>query len=222
MNSISVENFLKNIYTLKNDEGEKASASNLSSRLGISAPAITDMAKKLSAKGLLIYEPYKELELTPNGLDIAINVIRRHRIWELFLHKVLNLDLSEVHTEAEMLEHQTSDWLLSKIDNYLGHPHFDPHGDPIPRPDGSIYRHKNAKKMNELSEGDHCTIVRLIYSDNDVQQMFKHYKIKTDSTFKVIKIFKLDGSMEIELNGRNINLSKTIQKRIYCKNLTTI
>ncbi|WP_430931500.1 metal-dependent transcriptional regulator [Saccharicrinis sp. 156] len=219
MNSTSVENFLKNIFTLKNDEGEKASMTNLSMRLGISGPAITDMAKKLSAKGLVNYEPYKELELTPQGLNFAIKVIRRHRIWEMFLHQVLKMDLDEVHMEADMLEHQTSDRLLAKMDDYLGKPKFDPHGDPIPGTDGSIQRHKNAIKMNECEEGEQYKIVRLIYADEEVQQMFKHYKVETGKSFKVVKMFALDNSMEIEFDGRKVHLSPVLQKKIYCKYL---
>ncbi len=217
MNSISVENFLKNVFTLKYDEGEKASTSNLSVRLGISGPAITDMAKKLAAKDLLIYEPYKELQLTDAGKNVAIKVIRRHRIWEMFLHQVLDLDLTEVHNEAELLEHQTSDNLLEKLDEYLNFPEFDPHGDPIPQADGSIIKHKNAIKLDQLSNGDKGTIVRLIYADEEVQQLFEHYKIETGASFKILKVFKLDKSMEVDLNGNKIHLSQTIQKRIFCK-----
>lgn len=132
MNSTSVENFLKSIFTLRHDEGEKSSTTNMAMRLGISGPAVTDMAKKLSVKGLVVYAPYKELELTPAGLSLAVKVIRRHRLWEMFLYRVLKMDLGEVHREAEILEHQTSDSLLEKIDDYLGRPKFDPHGDPIP------------------------------------------------------------------------------------------
>ncbi len=221
MNSISVENFLKNVFTLKNDEGEKASTTNLSARLGITGPAITDMAKKLSIRGLINYQPYKELELTQEGESIAIKVIRRHRLWEMFLHTVLDMDLSEVHTEAEKLEHQTSDKLLDIMDNYLGKPDFDPHGDPIPKADGSIHKHENAVKMDQLSEGDHCQIVRLIYTDNEVQQLFKYYNIETKSSFIVTKIFALDKSIEIELNAQQIILSQAIQKKIYCTIINT-
>ncbi|WP_066628301.1 metal-dependent transcriptional regulator [Labilibacter marinus] len=219
MNSISVENFLKNIFTLQNDEGEKASTSIMSARLGISGPAITDMAKKLSAKGLITYQPYKELELTTEGKAIAIKVIRRHRIWEMFLHQVLKMDLSEVHNEAEMLEHQTSDNLLEKMDTFLNHPKFDPHGDPIPHEDGTIQRHKNAVKMEDLKEGDNCKIVRLIYSDEEVQQLFNHYNIETNLSIKIIKVFKLDKSMDVELNEQRIHLPAAIQKRIFCQHI---
>ena len=216
MNSTSVENFLKNVFTLKNDEGEKASTSNLSARLGISGPAITDMARKLALKGLISYQPYKELELTEKGKEIAITVIRRHRLWEMFLHQVLKMDLSEVHSDAERLEHQTSDSLLARIDDFLGNPKFDPHGDPIPTADGTIHKHKNMLKMNQLKEGDNAIIVRLIYADEEIERIYNHFDLQPDKPIKVKKIFALDQSMEIEIEGQNILLSPAIQQRIFC------
>ncbi|SMO76456.1 iron (metal) dependent repressor, DtxR family [Saccharicrinis carchari] len=216
MNSTSVENFLKNVFTLQYDEGEKASASKLSLRLGISGPAITDMAKKLSSKSLINYQPYKEIELTEKGKEIAITVIRRHRLWEMFLHQVLNMDLSEVHTEAECLEHQTSDRLLARLDDFLGNPKFDPHGDPIPHADGTIQRHKNSVKMDQLQEGDSAKIVRLIYADEEIERLYDHYEIRTNKQFSVKKIFALDQSMEIQMDDQKILISPTLQKRIFC------
>ena len=216
MNSTSVENFLKSIFTLKHDEGEKSSTTNMAMRLGISGPAVTDMAKKLSVKGLVVYAPYKELELTPAGLSLAVKVIRRHRLWEMFLFRVLKMDLVEVHREAEILEHQTSDSLLEKIDDYLGRPRFDPHGDPIPRMDGVIQKHRGAFKMTECVEGKRYCIVRLIYGESEVQQLFSHYKVETGKRFEVIKLFSLDGSMEVDMEGCRVLLSATIQKRVYC------
>ena len=216
MNSTSVENFLKNVFTLRNDEGEKASTSNLSARLGISGPAITDMARKLASKGLIRYEPYKELELTEKGKEIAITVLRRHRLWEMFLHRVLKMDLSEVHSDAERLEHQTSDRLLARIDDFLGNPKFDPHGDPIPTADGTIHRHINVLKMNQLKEGDNAIIVRLIYADEEIERIYNYYDLQTDKQLVVKKIFALDKSMEIEIDGQNILLAPAIQQRIFC------
>lgn len=216
MNSTSVENFLKNVFTLRNDEGEKASTSNLSARLGISGPAITDMARKLASKGLIRYEPYKELELTEKGKEIAITVLRRHRLWEMFLHRVLKMDLSEVHSDAERLEHQTSDSLLARIDDFLGNPKFDPHGDPIPTADGTIHRHINVLKMNQLKEGDNAIIVRLIYADEEIERIYNYYDLQTDKQLVVKKIFALDKSMEIEIDGQNILLAPAIQQRIFC------
>ncbi|TLX74035.1 metal-dependent transcriptional regulator [Labilibacter sediminis] len=220
MNSVSVENFLKNIFTLKEDEQKKASTSILAERLGISGPAVTDMAKKLSLRGLILYQPYKEIELTDEGLKIAIRILRRHRIWEMFLHQVLHMDLSEVHNEAELLEHQTSDALLHKIDQYLGSPEFDPHGDPIPKEDGSIRKHTNAQRMDKFKEGETCQVVRLIYGSGDMQEYFTYYGITPNISFQVIKIFSIDQSMEIEIENKTITISLAVQQRIYCTTKT--
>lgn len=216
MNSVSVENFLKTLYTLKHDEKKKLSATNLSERLSISTPAITDMAKKLAKKGYVVYAPYKAMALTDEGERIAIRVLRRHRLWELFLHKVLNLDLKEVHQEAELLEHQTSDKLTKCIDDYLGCPDFDPHGDPIPKDDGTVKGHENAIRLNELNEGDECTILRLIYGSGDLNDFFSHYEIEPNQVLKIIKLFKLDESIEVEKEDKRFAISLPIQRRMIC------
>ena len=148
--SVSTENFIKSIYLLKSDYGLKANSSNLSKQLNISHAAVTDMSRKLAIKGWIVYEKYKEITLTPDGEKMALNIIRRHRLWELFLSSVLNIPVTKVHQEAEILEHQTSDFLIDKIDEYLGKPNFDPHGDPIPDFEGKL------PKNNNISPG-RCT-----------------------------------------------------------------
>jgi len=216
MNSVSVENFLKTLYTLRYDEKKKTSATNLSERLSISNPAVTDMAKKLAAKGYIDYAPYKAMLLTKEGEKVAIRVLRRHRLWELFLHKVLDLDLKEVHQEAELLEHQTSDKLTKCIDEFLGCPDFDPHGDPIPKDDGTVKVHENALRLNELNEGDECTVLRLIYGSGDLNDFFTHYDIEPNQTLKITKCFKLDESIEVEKNEKRFAIPLPIQRRMIC------
>ena len=129
--SVAAENFIKSIYLLKSDYGIKASSSILSKQLNISHSAIAEMSRKLALKGWLVYMKYPAINLTQYGKKLALNVIRCHRFWELFLAQVLNISLSHVHKEVEILEHQTSDLLIEKINEYLGNPNFDPHGDPF-------------------------------------------------------------------------------------------
>lgn len=131
-NSVSVENIVKAIYSL-HTLGENVKTGVLAEKLNVSAAAITDISRKLSAKGIIDYEKYKGLNLTMKGRRIAINVIRKHRLWETFLHETLGLSLTEIHDEAENLEHQTSDFLADKLSEYLGHPEKDPHGQEIPK-----------------------------------------------------------------------------------------
>lgn len=130
-NSVSVENIVKAIYS-SHTLGENVKTGTLAEKLNVSAAAITDISRKLSAKGIIDYEKYKGLSLTMKGRRIALNVIRKHRLWETFLHETLGLSLTETHDEAENLEHQTSDFLADKLSEYLGHPDKDPHGQEIP------------------------------------------------------------------------------------------
>jgi DtxR family transcriptional regulator, Mn-dependent transcriptional regulator len=134
--SVSIENFIKAIYKQGIHSVADTRLSTIARLLSISNAAATDMARKLAKKGIVNYVKYKPLSLTEYGLNLALNVIRKHRLWESFLYKTLNLSLHEIHREAELLEHQTSDLLAEKIENYLGFPATDPHGDPIPALNG--------------------------------------------------------------------------------------
>lgn len=137
MASISIEDFLKNVFTLIN-LGGKATTTKLARRLNVSNAAITDMSRKLARQNLINYEKYKDITLSPEGEKIALSVIRRHRLWELFLNDVLKIPWENVHDEAERLEHHTSEYLINEIDKFLGFPQVDPHGDPIPDAKGKI------------------------------------------------------------------------------------
>lgn len=133
MSTISKENYLKVIFNQNELVNDFVTTSQMAQELDVSNAAISDMAKKLSSEGLITYEKYKGMELTSKGEKMALKVIRRHRLWELFLMKILGLNWSEIHDEAENLEHHSSDFLIDKIDEYLGYPEFDPHGHPIPK-----------------------------------------------------------------------------------------
>lgn len=150
--SVSIDNFLKNIYLLNQETAGAVTSSNLAGRLEISVAAVTDMARKLGKQGVVDYKPYKALQLTRQGDEQALKIIRKHRLWELFLHEVLGLDLLSVHQEAERLEHHTSDDLMNHISRFLGHPDFDPHGDPIPGIGGHIPSEKGVIPLTEILE----------------------------------------------------------------------
>ena len=139
--SSTVENYLKAIYQAeisKNNHGELVPMGQLSSALGVVPGTATTMVKALAETGLVRYEPYAGVQLTEAGERLAALVLRRHRLIELFLVKVLDMSWAEVHEEAERLEHAASDRLIDRIDAMLGRPSVDPHGDPIPDADGSI------------------------------------------------------------------------------------
>jgi DtxR family Mn-dependent transcriptional regulator len=212
--SVSIENFLKSIYQLKFDRRKKASSTNLSSSLGISQAAVTDMAKKLAGKGLIEYQKYKEISLTPEGRLQAVKVIRRHRLWESFLHKVLNLPAQTVHEEAEILEHQTSDYLLERIDEFLGFPDFDPHGDPIPDAKGN-FPASDAIPLSEGSKGERYTIHRMHVNDCKFQNYFTENNIRIGSDLAIDDVFDEDGSVAVEIDNRKIIFNSQLADNIH-------
>jgi DtxR family Mn-dependent transcriptional regulator len=135
--STSVEDYLKAIYHLT-ETGEAASTNAIAQRLGLAAPSVTGMVKRLAEQGLVRHERYRGAELTPEGRRAALRTVRRHRVLEAYLVAFLAYDWGNVHDEAEKLEHAVSDGLIERMAQALGNPSVDPHGDPIPAPDGSI------------------------------------------------------------------------------------
>ena len=135
--STSVEDYLKTIYHLT-ETGEAASTNAIAQRLGLAAPSVTGMVKRLAGQGLVRHERYRGAELTTKGRRAALRTVRRHRVLEAYLVAFLGFDWGGVHDEAEQLEHAVSDDLIERMAQALGNPSVDPHGDPIPAPDGSI------------------------------------------------------------------------------------
>jgi len=137
--TLTIENYVKSIYQIcaKQDAG-RATTGQLAETLQVSPGTVTSMLKTLSDAGLAQYTPYEGVTLTDAGRTLALRVLRRHRLIELFLARTLNLSWDEVHDEAEHMEHAVSDFLVDRIDTYLQYPATDPHGDPIPRADGSM------------------------------------------------------------------------------------
>ena len=139
MPSVTVENYLKQLYLEQQHAPDQlVSMGKLAAAMNVVPGTVTTMVKALSDAGLVLYEPRGGVKLTDGGQQLALHVLRRHRLIELFLVKALGLDWSEVHEEAEELEHAVSDKVLAKIDQALGHPSADPHGDPIPSPRGDV------------------------------------------------------------------------------------
>jgi len=137
--SLTIENYVKTIYEMcASQNGQLALTGKLAVALGVSPGTVTSMLKTLSDSGLARYTPYEGVELTDAGRGLALRVLRRHRLIELFLVRTLNLTWDEVHDEAENMEHAVSDLLVDRIDEFLGRPGSDPHGDPIPRADGTM------------------------------------------------------------------------------------
>ncbi|MFT5215072.1 MAG: DtxR family Mn-dependent transcriptional regulator [Glaciecola sp.] len=213
--SVAVENFVKAIYKNKNNDSKNTKPGNIAKKLGISNAAATDMAKKLAAKDLLIYEKYQELKLTNKGNEMALNVVRKHRLWEAFLFKMFDMSLHEIHREAEFLEHATSDLLANKISTYLGNPQFDPHGDPIPNAEGEITTEDTSIALSNTAEGQTYIIARLMSDDKDFFDFCANQGIKYGNKIKVSKQFEKNKMTEISINNNTILLNQDFTNIIY-------
>ena len=212
--SVAIENFVKTIYKNDNNDSNDTKPGNIAKKLGISNAAATDMAKKLATKDLLNYEKYKALELTEKGKKMALNVIRKHRLWESLLYKMFDMSLHEIHREAELLEHETSSFLANKISEYLGNPKFDPHGDPIPDKSGNITHHKD-NMLSSIPIGKLCTVIGVKDSSKAFLNSLDNSNIKLGSTLKVISKEEFDNSIIIEMNKTSISISNQISKNLF-------
>jgi DtxR family transcriptional regulator, Mn-dependent transcriptional regulator len=160
--SLTIENYVKTIYQLgAAHAGQPAATGQLASALAVSPGTVTSMLKTLKESGLAEYTPYEGVSLTDAGRGLALRVLRRHRLIELFLAKTLQLPWDEVHAEAENMEHAVSDHLIDRIDEYLQFPTTDPHGDPIPRADGTVPQ-RTTKSLTEWDVGRPFLLVRVL------------------------------------------------------------
>lgn len=213
--SVAVENFVKAIYKNKHQDYKDTKPGTIAKKLGISNAAATDMSKKLSEKGLLEYEKYQELQLTEKGSKMALSVIRKHRLWEAFLFKLFDMSLHDIHREAELLEHETSDFLADKISAYLGNPKFDPHGDPIPNANGEITTEDTSITLSEASEGRQYTISRLMSDDKEFFDFCAINGLKYGNAIAVVKQFKNAQMTQISINNNTILLNHDFTTIIY-------
>ncbi|MCB0805891.1 MAG: metal-dependent transcriptional regulator [Bacteroidales bacterium] len=215
--SIASENFIKTIYHFQLGAGKDTRPGSIAKELGITNAAATDMARKLSQKKLIEYEKYKALKLSKSGERMALNILRKHRLWETFLHQVLGLSMHEIHREAELLEHLTSDFLADKINDYLGNPATDPHGDPIPNVDGTISMDEKSFPLHEASVDQRYMVSRLSGSDKEFFDFCHSNKIFVGSKLNVNKQYSNNKMTEIEVDGARLILNDNFSNRIYIK-----
>lgn len=211
----SEENYLKVIFQLAGQDRERVSTNALAEKLNTKASSITDMLKKLSDKKLIGYKKYNGCELTARGESFAIQIIRKHRLWETFLVSKLSFGWDEVHDVAEQLEHIHSLKLIDKLDQFLDYPRFDPHGDPIPDKNGNItYR----KSKIRLAESAANSLVEVVSVDEDSQLLLKYLDeigLRLGLRIKVFERVPFDGSVKIEIVGGNkMTLSEKVSENI--------
>ncbi|MFN3951570.1 MAG: metal-dependent transcriptional regulator [Thermaurantimonas sp.] len=199
MYTYSEENYLKTIYELSNGGTTAVSTSSIALSLEMKAPSVTEMLKKLSDKGLSIYEKYQGCRLTEKGLQQAIYVVRKHRLWEVFLVKNLGMKWGEVHAIAEQLEHINSELLIERLDEYLGYPKFDPHGEPIPDKYGNIVK-SNRVRLSHLETGKSAILKAVASDTQEFLQYLDSENLQLGFTIKVLKVYTHDSSLKIEIN----------------------
>ncbi len=214
MKNISKEDYLSTIYRHRNNEGG-IKATQLAEQLEISNAAVTDMMKKLSRDGLVNYARYKGIKLSKQGESYARNMIRRHRIWELFLQRIVGMPWDKVHDEAEQLEHSSSDELINRLEEMLEYPQFDPHGDPIPDKNGMLPKQKKMIPLSMIKTGEMVEVVRVNDFDNDFLNYLSGIGIKLNKKLIIKDVLNFDKSMLIEIDGSEINISNTIAANIF-------
>lgn len=213
----SLEDYLKNIYSIHIASG-KVTTTILAERLNISPAAVSDMISKLSKSGYIKNTPYKGFELTKKGESIALNLVRKHRIWEVFLLEHLKYPWEKVHFEAENLEHASSDELISRLEKFLEYPKYDPHGHPIPDKDGKIHTDKSISAV-ELEVGDTALIKQVSDKSSEVLEYFSKVGLKLNDEIKVIEKINFDNSIQIHFRSGNIFLSEKLANNIFVKKL---
>ena len=213
--SVAIENFVKAIYKNDMQDNNDTKPGNIAKKLGISNAAATDMAKKLATKDLLHYEKYQALQLTEKGTKMALNVVRKHRLWEALLFKMFDMSLHEIDREAELLEHETSDFLANKISEYLGNPKFDPHGDPIPNADGEITTEDISIALSQSKEGKTYIISRLMSDDKEFFDFCAQNGLKYGNTITITKQFSKNKMTQISINNNTILLNEDFTNIIY-------
>mgnify|MGYP001226587927 FL=1 len=212
MNSQSEEDYLKALYHLEMDF-DSVSTNSIADYLDMKPSSVTDMLKKLAEKKFINYQKYKGTSLTKKGKLIALSIIRKHRLWETFLVDKLGFGWDQVHIIAEQLEHIKSEELIENLDNFLGNPKYDPHGDPIPNKDGEIEK-MNQKLLVELKASQKGIITGVKKGTASLLNYLDKEKIKLGDSVEVIEILEFDGTYIVEINKRKLTFSEKI-----CQNL---
>ena len=198
MLSQTEENYLKCIYKLSLDGDKGVSTNSISAAINTTAASVTDMLKKLAEKGLLDYIKYRGVKLTDEGLGQAVALIRKHRLWESFLADTLKMGWDEVHDIAEQLEHIKSARLIQRLDEFLGFPKFDPHGDPIPDQYGH-YTERPQILLSQLIVGESGVIVGVKDHTKEFLQYLAGRKLILGSVITIVSINSNDRSIEVDL-----------------------
>ncbi|RUL89236.1 metal-dependent transcriptional regulator [Tautonia sociabilis] len=209
MPSLTVENYVKTIFQIacSADRDRAVATGELAQALGVSPGTVTGMLKTLSEAGLASYTPYEGVRLSVPGERLALAVLRRHRLLELFLAETLRMSWDEVHEEAEHMEHAVSEHLIDRIDAFLGHPSVDPHGDPIPRADGS-WEPPSGRPLAELAATARFRVARVVDQDPSFLRYLSECGLDLGAEGLVVENRSESGALVVRVGGRPVAMGR--------------
>ena len=210
--SAAVQDYVREIYKLQTESGH-VKTSTLAHRMGVAPPSATAMIKKLASQGLVDHQPYRGVRLTRTGERIALELLRHHRLLELYLVRTLDLGIDAVHAEADRLEHALSERLEDRIDKALGSPTQDPHGDPIPDAKLRIVQSKS-KRLTELEPGEEATVLRVPDGDGELLRYLASHALVPGQQVQLIKAEPFDGPVTLRADGRETAISRQLGEQI--------
>ncbi|MFI5239013.1 MAG: metal-dependent transcriptional regulator [Gemmatimonadales bacterium] len=213
MLSPSVEDYIKAIYKARSDTGNVATQ-DLAVRLGVSAPAVSKMMRRLAELRLISHAPYQSVELTPTGEKMALEIIRHHRLLELYLVQAMGFTWDSVHEEAERLEHHISEEFENRIDELLGHPTACPHGDPIPTRAGNIGRTSN-RSLAQQQDPERLVVQRVSDEDSDLLRYFKSLGVVPGTSFEFVRQEPFEGPLVLRIGGRLVRITPQAARDVF-------
>jgi len=214
----SEENYIKAIYHLSLFQKKGVNTNAIAKMIETKASSVTDMIKKLAEKGLVEYQKYQGVTLTDSGLYAAKMIVRKHRLWEVFLVEKLDFSWDEVHDVAEELEHIQSEKLINKLDAFLGFPTEDPHGDPIPNAKGEIKK-IDKKLLSDLKIGQKSICVGVKDTSSEFLKYLDKQQIALGSNFEIREKESFDASLIVMVNGNEMSISNKIASNLYVKTI---
>ena len=217
MQSATEENYLKVIHHFSLGTNNKVLTNQLAEHFNSTPASVTDMLARLSSKKLVNYKKYYGVSLSEKGKKLALEIIRRHRLWEVFLSKKLGFAWDEVHPIAEEMEHVSSNALIERLDKFLDYPKIDPHGDPIPDKNGN-YKPIVLLPLSGLKEGETAIISKVKASDASLLKYLKENLLIPGSEVKLTTLHSFDGSADLTINNKKkIHISKDVAQKILVK-----
>lgn len=212
MLSQAVEDYLKTIYKLQG-EGTVATT-EIAKAMNVTSASVTNMVKRLDQMGLAVYKSYKGVKLTPAGCKIALEIIRHHRLLELYLKEVMGYSWAELHKEAEHLEHHISEEFEDRIDKMLGYPTHDPHGDPIPTRDGKLEAPIH-DQLSDANTGDQLEVKRVSDADPDLLHYLEDLGLLPGAKVKVLKKEPFDGPLSVQIEEDEKTVGYVVAQKVF-------